>query len=263
MAQGRMIRKSIATDSKVKQMDDYCKLFYTWSMLFADRDGRINADPAYLEYTVAQNLDKDNYDTGWVISEWARVGLCTIYEDNNGQYIQFNNFRRLQGMENDSGMTALYKRERASVFPEPASCKIIAGQSHCNLHTVVEQSVLDAVEKNDDFTDQVKVRGHTPEAYEPMNATKVIKEIFSFIRTHHDIMVPVGSLDLGDCWDNLSSKDRGIAKRIGAIATPVRLPLILEYIRKASGFIYGPVSPLVLKLVKEWNDTELKALERL
>ena len=166
-------------------------------------------------------------------------------------------------MENDSGMTALYKRERASIFPEPTSCKIIAGQLYCNLHTVVEQSTLDAVEKNDDFADQVKLHGHAPEAYECMNATKVIKEIFSFIRTHHDIMVPVGSLDLGDCWDNLSSKDRGIAKRIGAIATPVRLPLILEYVRKASGFIYGPVSPLVLSLVNEWNDTELKALEGL
>ena len=259
MAQGRMIRKSITTDNEVKHLDDYCKLLYTWSMLFADRDGRINADPAYLEYAIGQNLATDCYDTEWVISEWARVGLCTIYEDNNGQYIQFNNFRRLQGMENDSGMTALYKRERASEFPEPASCKIIAGQSHCNLHTVVEQSVLDAVEKNDDFIDQVKGQGHGPEAYEHMNANEVIAEIFNFIHIHHDIMVPVGSLD----WDKVVSKDRGIAKNIGAIVTPVRLPLILEYVRKAAGFIHGPVSPLVLKLVKEWNDTELKALEGL
>ena len=259
MAQGRMIKKSITTDSKVKQMDDYCKLLYTWSILFADRDGRINADPAYLEYAIGQNLATDCYDTGWVISEWARVGLCTIYEDNNGQYIQFNNFRRLQGMENDSGMTALYKRERASVFPEPASCKIIAGQSHCNLQAVVEQSVLDAVEKNDDFIDQVKGQGHGPEAYEPMNAKEVIDTILRFIHGNKDIMVPAGSCD----WNNITSESRGIAKQIGAVVTPVRFSIILEYIKQKAGFVYGPVSPLVLKLVKEWNDTELKALEGL
>ena len=162
-------------------------------------------------------------------------------------------------MENDSGMTALYKRERASVFPEPASCKIIAGQSHCNLQAVVEQPALDAVEKNDDFIDQVKSQGHGPEAYKPMNAKEAIDEIFGWLHSHKGVMLPAGALDK----NLLTSKDRGIAKRIGMIIWPVRLPFVLEYIKQQSGFIYGPVSPLVLKLVKEWNDTELKALEGL
>lgn len=248
MAQGRIIKKSITTDSKVMQLNDFCKLLYTWSILFADREGRINANPAYIDYTMGQNLDSDGYDTEQATLEWARVSLCVIYEDQAGRYIQFNNFRRLQGMENDSGMTTLYKREKASIFPEPASCKIIAGQLYCNLHTAAEQ---------EDFIDQVKVHGHGPEAYELMKTGKIIAEIFSFIRTHHDIMMPADSLK----WNDLTSRDRGIAKRIGAIVTPIRLPMILEYIRKKSGFIYGPVSPLVLKLVKEWNDTELTALE--
>ena len=34
MAQGRMIKKSITADSKVKQMDDYCKLYISPVIIF-------------------------------------------------------------------------------------------------------------------------------------------------------------------------------------------------------------------------------------
>ncbi len=270
MAQGRMIRKSIATDSKVMQLSNLSKLLYTWSILFADRNGRINADPTYIEYIIGRNLDLDIYGGAEeLIFEWANQKLCIIYEDTNGRYVQFNNFRRLQGMENDSGTTALYKRERASVFPEPDSCKIIAGQSHCNLQAIAEQPKDEKVQYEvpkqtdidcqDEFIDQIRVHGHAKEAYESLNAKEVIDTILRFIHSNKDIMVPAGSCD----WNNVTSESRGIAKQIGAIVTPVRLSIILEYIKHKAGFVYGPVSPLVLKLVKEWNDTELKALEGL
>ena len=260
MAQGRMIRKSITTDSKVGQLDTFCKLLYTWSILFADREGRINANWYYVKYVIGQSLDSDDCDVQQALLEWAEAGLCVLYEDVDGQYIQFNNFRRLQGMENDSGMTALYKRERASVFPEPASCKIIAGQSHCNLQAVDEQSSLDAVEKNDDFIDQVKGQGHGPEAYEPMNANEVLTQIFSWFKQYgKNIMIPAGALD----WTLVSGEMRGIAKNIGKLVTPIRLNIILGYIETKRGFAYGVCTPLVYNLVKEWNDTELKALEGL
>ncbi len=262
MATGRIIRSDIFKDRKVEKLSTLAQLLYTWGLVSADREGRINADPGYLKLTIAQNIIANKDDIWQCTIEWAQEKLGILYQDENGEYFQFSNFKRMQRMENDQGLTALYTREAQSLFPEPASCKIIAGELHCstvNKQSTNSQQTVDK-QSSDGFVDQLKANGHSPDSYKRMNAIEVLTFILGWLRKNgKDVMLPAGSRD----WTLLSGEIRGIAKYIGQIVTPIRLPMILSYIRDQKGFIYGPCSPFVLKLVKQWNKDNLEAVEGL
>ncbi len=266
MTTGRIIRSDIFKDRKVKKLSTLAQLLYTWSLVGADREGRINADPGYLKLTIAQNVIASKDDIWQCTIEWAQEKLGMLYQDENGEYFQFSNFKKMQRMENDQGLTSLYTREAQSLFPGPASCKIIAGELHCS--TVNKQSTnsQQTVDKQlgptsaGDFVDEIKAHGHSPESYKRMNANEVLLFISSWLKKNgKDVMLPAGSMD----WDKIPGEIRGIAKYIGQIVTPIRLPMILSYIRDQKGFIYGPCSPFVLKLVKQWNKDNIEAVEGL
>jgi len=137
MAVGRIIRSGIFKDRKVRKLSTLAQLLYTWGLVNADRDGRINANAGYLKLTIAQNVIANTDDIWQCIIEWAQEKLGILYQDENGEYFQFSNFKRMQRMENDKGLTSMYTRETKSIFPKPVSCKITAGELHCS--TVNEQ----------------------------------------------------------------------------------------------------------------------------
>ncbi|KKK82964.1 hypothetical protein LCGC14_2798100, partial [marine sediment metagenome] len=140
--------------------------------------------------------------------------------------------------------------------------KIIAGQMYCqeDAEKMPRNLQEDAKKPETGFIDQLKANGHSPESYKPMNATFVLSFIFGWLKKNgKDVMLPAGSMD----WDKIPGEIYGIAKYIGQIVTPIRLPMILGYIRDQKGFIYGPCSPFVLKLVKQWNKDNIEAVEEL
>ena len=283
MAVGRMIRTSIARDSKVELLDSIIsKLLYTWSITYCDRDGRMRADDTWIMGNPGEKILLWEDDIPEMITGWANAGLVIYYESNEGRYVQFHNFKKLQNMINTKTgeFTSVYNRERASEFPDPQSCKIIAGKLQCEVaHKVHVECTQDThkvrdeveverevkVEIEDDapigeFLDQVNTHGHSPESYKRMNANEVLTFIFGWLKKNgKDVMLPAGSMD----WDKIPGEIYGIAKYIGQIVTPIRLPMILGYIRDQKGFIYGPCSPFVLKLVKQWNKDNIEAVEGL
>ena len=262
MATGRLIRKSIFNDDKVKELDFFAKLLYTWCIVQANREGRIDGNPYTIKFAVAKHWLCDAEDIETTLKQIAHVGLIVIYEDDNGRYIQFNNFKRLQKLENDAGYTHAYKREAKSEYPDPASCRIIAGELY---RPGVEPDVEHAVEQDNEqsrvseFMLGVEDKSHSPEAYKPMDGNQVITACFNWIKAEKDILLPAGSLE----WDNVKPRDRGIAKNIGKITTPLWLQRALRYVKDHGGFIDGPFSPLVLHLIKKYNDTDRKALEQI
>ncbi|KKK88547.1 hypothetical protein LCGC14_2742070, partial [marine sediment metagenome] len=137
MAVGRIIRSGIFKDRKVRKLSTLAQLLYTWGLVNADRDGRINANAGYLKLTIAQNVIANVEDVWGCVLEWAQEGLGTLYQDKYEDYFQFNDFKKMQRMENDKGLTSMYTRETKSIFPKPVSCKITAGELHCS--TVNEQ----------------------------------------------------------------------------------------------------------------------------
>lgn len=263
MAVGRIIRKTIFNNHNLNDLDNFEKLLYTWLVVSADREGRIDADPITIASTTARYLQCDDADIAVALAALGETDLLVIYEDQAGRYIQFNNFKESQNMiTKDGSPTTLYGREIESQYPSPQFCKIIAGQMYCqeDAEKMPRNLQEDAKKPETDFIDQLKANGHSPDSYKCMNANEVLTFIFGWLKKNgKDVMLPAGSTD----WDKISGRIRGIAGYIGQIVTPIRLPMILSYIRDQKGFIYGPCSPFVLKLVKQWNKDNLEVVEGL
>lgn len=275
-----MIKSSIARDAKVARLDGLLsKLLYTWSIPYCDREGRIRADDSWIMGNPGEKILMWDDDIHEIILGWAKEDLVVYYENNEGKYVQFHNFKKIQSMINTKTgkPTAVYTRERESEFPNPISCKIIAGQVKdeltCKVHTNyiqdahkvhAEVEVEVEVEIEDEpttgnFISEIEKKGYSPKSYEPMNAKEVISLTLGWIKKEEGIMVPKGSLD----WNIITPKDRGVAKNIGKIMTPLWLPRALAYVKQCSGFKYGPFAPLVLSLIQKYNETDRRALEEI
>ena len=219
MAIGRLIRKSIFKNRKVGKLDILSKLLYTWSVIDADRDGRIDADIFHVKAHVCQNLDIDTTEIDTAIATWATIGLGVLYEDDNGEYFQFNNFLKHQNLAKEDGTkTTMYNRERESTFPAPQSCKIIAGKAICDFSEVTEKlpRSLQEVDKKSltqYFIQQIAEKAYSPASYEPMTAPNVISFVLGWLLKQKDVLLPARSTQ----WDNITSRDRGIAKGIGKV----------------------------------------------
>lgn len=278
MAIGRMIRRDIARDGKVAKLGIAGQLLYTWAIPFCDKEGRVEVTPMWIKANIARNIPEiAEDDIDFYVKSWADAGLVILYENEDGKYAQFNNFKKLQKMvKADGEPTQLYQHEAASLIPEPTSCKIINGKVYCgstnhDVETNVKQSLNNVEEMNveekrskekkreekEDFMAEIDSAGYSPDSYKPMGVKETISSCLRWIKETGGILVPKGSLE----WDNLTSRDRGLAKILGNMTTPIWLPMQLRFVEKCNGFKEGPFSPLVIALVKKYNQTERKALE--
>ena len=276
---GRMIRQSITTDGKVAKLSLVAKLLYTWSIPFCDRDGRMRADSLWIKANIAIKLPELNEeDIENAVQEWATANLVVLYQDEDGKYAQFNNFMTLQKMVKEDGKhTVLYSHTAISQIPHPTSCKITGGKMYCHgldkVKTKSDQSIdfvynedkirQDKISKDktdpvgSDFINEIENHGYKPESFEEMNGRDVLSYCLGWILKEKDILLPAGSTE----WDNITSRDHGIAKGIGKVTTPLWLPRQLAYVKQCGGFKDGPFSPLVLSLIIKYNETDRRALE--
>ena len=123
MARGRFISNKIAIDRKVHELSsDTCRLAYTWSITFADREGRIIGEPEMLLALVFPRRRDITIETiQSYIDEWVRAEFIYIYLNGDGdKVIQFINFEKNQvGLRKD--------KEPESVYDHPDNCRIIVG----------------------------------------------------------------------------------------------------------------------------------------
>lgn len=104
MARGRMINNCITRDKKINDLsDDTSRLAFTWLITFADRDGRVEGDPALVRsllFPRRTDITIEQIET--YIGEWAYSGLILWYEAEGDKWITFCRFEENQiGMRKD------------------------------------------------------------------------------------------------------------------------------------------------------------------
>jgi len=131
MAKGRFLSKQITIDKRVNDLKDpWSMLGFSWLIPHADREGRVNGDPAVLKSLVFPRQNGNisiEFMENLAIS-WQNAGLIIYYEDENDRYIQLVNFEKHQtGLRKD--------REPASIIPgfNPDSCRIVDGKKRVKL----------------------------------------------------------------------------------------------------------------------------------
>ena len=124
MARGRFLSNKIATDRKVHELsNDTCRLAYTWSISFADKEGRVIGEPEMLLALIfPRRRDITIEIMQSFIDEWVKANFIFIYQNSDGdRVIQFINFEKNQvGLRKD--------KEPESLFDNPEDCRIIAGR---------------------------------------------------------------------------------------------------------------------------------------
>lgn len=124
MARGRFTSNKIATDRKVHELSsDTCRLAFTWSITFADREGRVIGEPEMLLAMVfPRRRDITIEDMQGYIDEWVKADFIFVYLNSDGdKVIQFKNFEKNQvGLRKD--------KEPESIFDHPDNCRIVAGK---------------------------------------------------------------------------------------------------------------------------------------
>jgi hypothetical protein len=123
MARGRFISNDVISDKETNDLSsDTCRLAYVYLITIADCEGRVAGDPAYLKsllfprrYDITPDMVRE------FILEWVEAGFVIWYECSNGEKaLRLVNFEKHQrGLRKE--------REAASVFEDPAYCKVLAG----------------------------------------------------------------------------------------------------------------------------------------
>lgn len=115
MASGRIINKKICVNRVINEVlsSDTCRLAFTWTIPYLDRDGRVNGDPSVLRSMVfPRRKDITDEQMEGFIKEWAENGLVLWYEADGDKWIQFPKFRTNQPH-------LRYERESESTIPGP------------------------------------------------------------------------------------------------------------------------------------------------
>ena len=146
MARGRFISNKITLDRQVHELSsDTCRLAYTWTITFADKEGRVTGEPDLL---LSQLFPRRNDITPEIlegfIGEWVSADFVIWYVGKDGDKIlQLKNFEKHQiGLRKN--------REPKSDFDSPRDCRIIAG----TLPEECPVNVNDNVNDNDKLSDQ-------------------------------------------------------------------------------------------------------------
>lgn len=123
MARGRFISNDVISDKEMNDLSsDTCRLAYVYLITIADCEGRVAGDPAYLKSLLfPRRYDIMPDDIQEFILEWVEAGFVIWYECSNGEKaLRLVNFEKHQkGLRKE--------REAASVFEDPAYCKVLAG----------------------------------------------------------------------------------------------------------------------------------------
>lgn len=145
MARGRFISNKISTDRKVHELSsDTCRLAYTWSITFADREGRVIGEPEMLLALVfprRREISVEQMQS--FIDEWVKADFIFIYRNEDGdRVIQFKNFEKNQvGLRKD--------KEPESIFTLPDKLRIIAGTfpEECGVNRIEENVNKNGIEE--------------------------------------------------------------------------------------------------------------------
>lgn len=114
MARGRMINNAISRDKDISDLSsDSCRLFFTWWIAHADKEGRVYADPDLAKSTVVPRLKHISADdVAGYIKELDAAGFIQLYEVDGDVYAAFIEFEKNQvGLRKD--------REPDSEIPAP------------------------------------------------------------------------------------------------------------------------------------------------
>ena len=102
MARGRMLNKTICTDSRVAELgiltgDPWAIVFYMRCIPFLDRNGIIRGDSYWLK---AEVMPREDHIEPVDLGEWAvalvRLGLAVAFDCDGMPYLHFPGFRRNQ-----------------------------------------------------------------------------------------------------------------------------------------------------------------------
>lgn len=114
MARGRMINNAISRDKDISDLSsDSCRLFFTWWIAHADKEGRVYADPDLAKSTVVPRLKHITADdVAGYIKELDAAGFIQLYEVDGDVFAVFIEFEKNQvGLRKD--------REPESEIPAP------------------------------------------------------------------------------------------------------------------------------------------------
>ena len=114
MSRGRMVNNAISRDKDISELSsDSCRLFFTWWIAHADKEGRVYADPDLAKSTVVPRLKHITADdVAGYIKELDAAGFIQLYEVDGDVYAVFTNFEKNQvGLRKD--------REPESEIPSP------------------------------------------------------------------------------------------------------------------------------------------------
>jgi hypothetical protein len=119
-AGGRIVNRKITVSKPVNDLSsDTCRLAFTWTITFLDRDGRTTGDPLLLKNTIfPRRKDITDEHMYGFLKEWALRGLITWYEHDGDYFLQFVNWL-------DNQPKLRYDRERPSSFPAPEDSVIV------------------------------------------------------------------------------------------------------------------------------------------
>lgn len=112
MARGRFISDSVAKDVRLNSLTVEAELVYLMTIPHLDRDGLIDGDPDVLWGTVCPKRRHFLDAMATYVQEWAKAGLVTMYDSDNGIVLWFHGFAK-----NQVGLR--YDREAVSKFPPP------------------------------------------------------------------------------------------------------------------------------------------------
>lgn len=112
MARGRFISESVATDARLNSLSVEAELVYLMTVPHLDRDGLISGDPDVLWGKVCPKRRLFIDRIAVFIQEWAKAGLVTMYDSDEGPVLWFGGFAK-----NQVGLR--YDRETPSKFPAP------------------------------------------------------------------------------------------------------------------------------------------------
>jgi len=109
-----MVNNAISRDKDISELSsDSCRLFFTWWIAHADKEGRVYADPDLAKSTVVPRLKHITADdVAGYIKELDTAGFIQLYEVDGDVYAVFTNFEKNQvGLRKD--------REPESEIPSP------------------------------------------------------------------------------------------------------------------------------------------------
>ncbi len=111
MAEGRMLKKKIATSRRLAELKtDSARLLWTWLLPFLDVEGRYHASPEIIKGTIFPRISF--FTTRKIktcLENLEQVGLISIYSVNGDQFLEFSNFKDNQTLRLD--------REKPSSIP--------------------------------------------------------------------------------------------------------------------------------------------------